>query len=328
MLTARSTTANRTPPSSQHSARFCSESRSSCEFSVSPFTTSPLWKARILSTSLENRCEAPGCCDQRSNRAGKSSLLDALCLALFDATPRLQQVGRLAELTDGERQSDPRMLLRRGAGEGFAEVAFVGVDQQEWTARWHVWRSHKRPDGSLQQVEMTLFRGHIPPGGQGTPEASGKKTEVREAILEKVGLRFDQFTRAVLLAQNDFARFLTADDKQRGDSSALTGTERFEAISQAVYRRCDEERRAIGSLEAKLEGSQPLTNDARAEAEAAQRAAADTVARLETELTRRQDVAKWFTELRRLTGDLAKANDDLRRAKDAMPRPIVERTWN
>ena len=155
--------------------------------------------------------------------AGKSSLLDALCLALFDATPRLQQVGRLAELTDGERQSDPRMLLRRGAGEGFAEVAFVGVDQREWTARWHVWRSHKRPDGSLQQVEMTLFRGHIPPGGQGTHEASGKKTEVREAIVEKVGLRFDQFTRAVLLAQNDFARFLTADDKQCGNSSGSNG---------------------------------------------------------------------------------------------------------
>ena len=48
--------------------------------------------------------------------AGKSSLLDALCLALFDATPRLKHVGQLQEINRGEKQNNSRTLLRRGSG--------------------------------------------------------------------------------------------------------------------------------------------------------------------------------------------------------------------
>ena len=103
------------------------------------FTRDPLRSAGLFSIS-------------GATGAGKSTLLDALCLALYDATPRLNQVGRLAELANGEKQNDPRNLLRRGAGEGFTEVAFVGVDGQTWTARWRVRRSRRSADGALQNV--------------------------------------------------------------------------------------------------------------------------------------------------------------------------------
>lgn len=86
------------------------------------FTRDPLRSAGLFSIS-------------GATGAGKSTLLDALCLALYDATPRLNQVGRLAELANGEKQNDPRNLLRRGAGEGFAEVAFMGVDGRTYTPR-------------------------------------------------------------------------------------------------------------------------------------------------------------------------------------------------
>ena len=78
------------------------------------FTKDPLRTAGLFSIS-------------GATGAGKSTLLDALCLALFDQTPRLNQVGRLADLTNGEKQNDTRMLLRRNTAYGFAEVAFVGV---------------------------------------------------------------------------------------------------------------------------------------------------------------------------------------------------------
>ena len=116
------------------------------------FTRDPLRSAGLFSIS-------------GATGAGKSTLLDALCLALYDATPRLNQVGRLAELANGEKQNDPRNLLRRGAGEGFTEVAFVGVDGQAWTSRWRVRRSRRSADGALQNVEMALYKGHIAPGG-------------------------------------------------------------------------------------------------------------------------------------------------------------------
>ena len=171
--------------------------------------------------------------------SGKSTLLDAICLALYERTPRLNGIRGAVKLADGGdsiSQKDPANLLRRGTGEGFAEVAFVGVDNAIYTARWTVRRARNRPDGALQKTEMVLLRGNIPAGTDGAIEQGGKKTEVIPVIAAKVGLSFEQFTRAVLLAQNDFATFLKADDKDRAEIlQALTGTERFEAISIAIF---------------------------------------------------------------------------------------------
>lgn len=62
--------------------------------------------------------------------AGKSTILDALCLALYDKTPRFAASGESLFLSDvGENQvnqSDVKNILRRGTGEGFAEVDFLG----------------------------------------------------------------------------------------------------------------------------------------------------------------------------------------------------------
>jgi DNA repair protein SbcC/Rad50 len=209
------------------------------------FTKEPLRSAGLYSIS-------------GATGAGKSTLLDALCLALYDATPRLQNVGRLYELRQeksekGERQDDTRSLLRRGAADGFAEVAFIGVDQQVWTARWSVRRGYKKADGKLQAVEMVLYRGLIDVGTNGQVEVGGRKLGVLAAIETKIGLTFEQFTRAVLLAQNDFAAFLKADDRQRAEIlQALTGTELFEKISQEIHRRSSEEKKQYELIDTQL----------------------------------------------------------------------------
>ena len=187
-----------------------------------------------------------------STGSGKSTLLDALCLALYERTPRLDGVRGAIKLPDGSdlvSQSDPANLLRRGAGEGFAEVAFIGLDSAIYTARWNVRRARNRPDGVLQKTELTLFRGDVKSAREGVIEQGGKKSEVLPAIAAKIGLSFEQFTRAVLLAQNDFATFLKADDRERAEIlQALTGTERFEAISRAVFDRYSTKLKEIGAL--------------------------------------------------------------------------------
>ena len=278
------------------------------------FTKDPLRTAGLFSIS-------------GATGAGKSTLLDALCLALFDQTPRLNQVGRLAELTNGERQNDTRMLLRRNTAYGFAEVAFVGVDQQQWTARWSVRRSHNKPDGKLQQVEMALFRGHIAPGGEGIVAEGGKKTLVKDAIVEKIGLTFEQFTRAVLLAQNDFATFLKADDRQRAEIlQALTGTEHFEAISRAVFARCADEKKCMETLEAQLQGYQPLTAEARTEADEAALLAARRVQQIDVNLKLQEAHAHWFRQHAKLLADGRTAQADSTAAVERRDAAVDRRT--
>jgi DNA repair protein SbcC/Rad50 len=215
----------------------------------------------------------------------------------------------------GERQNDPRNLLRRGAGEGFAEVAFLGVDGQPWTSRWRVRRSRRSADGALQSVEMTLYRGHISAGGEGPVADGGKKTLVLKSIEEKIGLTFEQFTRAVLLAQNDFATFLKAEDKERAEIlQALTGTAHFESISRSVFLRCGVEQKALESLGSLLAGNAPLTEPARAEAEAARALAEQQLATVESRHKELQSHADWFSTHSKLTAEKSRADETLQQA--------------
>lgn len=84
--------------------------------------------------------------------SGKSTLLDAMCLALFGSTPRLRQMPGAGTLPQDEsvQLRDPRTLLRRGCSHAFAEVTFLGVDDQRYSASWSVRRARNSPNGKIQ----------------------------------------------------------------------------------------------------------------------------------------------------------------------------------
>lgn len=191
--------------------------------------------------------------------AGKSTLLDALCLALYDQTPRLlQAAGQGIRLIDvGEETlppQDPRNLLRRGCAEGYAEVEFIGNDQQHYRSRWSVRRARGKTDGKLQASEMTLS---ILPEDQ---RIGGLKTEVQHEIRRRLGLNFGQFTRAVLLAQNEFSVFLKAADGERAELlETLTGTETYSQLSKRAFDRAKQEKHQLDLLQAQLSQQQPLS---------------------------------------------------------------------
>lgn len=168
--------------------------------------------------------------------AGKSTLLDALCLALYDKAPRFAtsvESVNLADVGDNQiNQSDVRNLLRRGTSDGYAEVDFLGIDGRRYRSRWSVRRTRNKISGSLQPQTLEVKELDTEKEFQGT------KKELLIQLVELVGLTYEQFTRTVLLAQNDFATFL----KSKGAAKAellekLTGTGVYSRISQEVYAR-------------------------------------------------------------------------------------------
>lgn len=201
--------------------------------------------------------------------AGKSTLLDALCLALYDDTPRLvRATAKGVNLPDVGDQTiaprDPRSLLRKSAAEGYAEVDFAGSDGIAYRARWSVRRARNRPDGKLQPSEMALHR-----IADGQVMAGNLKTEVLPEIERRIGLSFSQFTRAVLLAQNDFAAFLKASDDERAELlQTLTGTDLFSDISRRAFERNKAEKDQLQRQQEQLADQQPLDPAARGELEA------------------------------------------------------------
>jgi exonuclease SbcC len=210
--------------------------------------------------------------------AGKSTLLDALCLALYDRTPRLQQAGsKGVQLRDVGDETlaphDARNLLRRGCAEGYAEVDFVGNDQQHYRSRWSVRRARARTDGKLQSSEMELLR------LSDLQRLGGKKTEVQDEIVQKLGLNFEQFTRAVLLAQNEFSVFLKAPDDERASLlETLTGTDEYSRISMRAFERAKAEKARLDELANRLALVQPMEGDQRQMLEARKQALEQRVA--------------------------------------------------
>ena len=97
------------------------------------FTTEPLCSAGIFAIT-------------GPTGAGKSTILDALWLALYAKTPRYleaKESGIDVQDVGGStiNQSDPRGILRDGTAEGFAEVDFVAVDGQHYRANWNIRRA-------------------------------------------------------------------------------------------------------------------------------------------------------------------------------------------
>ncbi|MBE2168699.1 MULTISPECIES: AAA family ATPase [unclassified Cobetia] len=196
--------------------------------------------------------------------AGKSTLLDALCLALYGTTPRLRQTPSGGQLEDvGEHQltlKDPRSLLRRGCGEGKAEVDFIGRDGLRYRASWTVSRARGKPGGRLQNAKQHL---QLLPTGDDTQPAQTLNTTSNDAkalIIDRLGLNFEQFTRAVLLAQSEFSAFLRANDNERSELlEKLTDTGHYSEISMAAHERERAAREAVNELERKLEGQLPAS---------------------------------------------------------------------
>ena len=181
--------------------------------------------------------------------AGKSTILDALSIALYGEVPRHKSAEGGRAGSDDLSVSDSRNLMRRGTSEAFAEVEFVGGDQKHYIARWSVRRARHQAKGALQAAEHTLT-------DVATQQVfPGKKGEILHQIEERIGLSYPQFCRSVLLAQNDFSAFLKAKDDERSLLlEALTGSEIYTKVSAAAFARKKELERNLDSFESLLMG--------------------------------------------------------------------------
>ncbi|UMR30156.1 AAA family ATPase [Massilia sp. MB5] len=228
--------------------------------------------------------------------AGKSTLLDALCLALYDDTPRLLKAsGKTPDVGDPISSQDSRTLLRRGTPEGYAEVDFVGGDGAPYRARWSVRRSRTRADGLLQPTAMTL---HLLPGLQ---PIGATKTEVKAEIEKRIGLSFEQFTRAVLLAQNEFATFLKAGDDERGTLlETLTGSNVYSDISIRAHERAKLEKLALEKLFDRLADQKPMGSEERANAETQRNAADQALVALDERKSGLETQLRWHQQTDKL----------------------------
>ena len=152
--------------------------------------------------------------------SGKTTILDAICLALYGQTPRLKIISKSTS-----------EIMTRNTGECFAEVVFESQKGQ-FVCHWSQRRAYGKPDGDLQQpkheISEYLSRNIL----------ENKLSRVIGKVIETTGLDYQQFTRSIMLAQGDFAAFLNANADERAPIlEKITGTAIYSEISKKVHER-------------------------------------------------------------------------------------------
>ena len=234
--------------------------------------------------------------------AGKSTILDAMCLALFNRIPRLKDSdGKLQDMDGSELPTNsPLTVLRRGTAHGFAELTFVAQDQKIYLARWELKRSREKADGKLQSVQRYLKC--ITDG-----VTVADKTKAVDISIQKITqLSFEQFTRAVLLAQSEVTAFLKARDNERGELlEYLTDSAIFAKIGQLAFERT----KAVASKRKELEsflGNVDILSDEQVTELNLQFNQVDTdYKKFETEKIQLEQQRQWFERQQKLHIDIA-----------------------
>ncbi|WP_458089769.1 AAA family ATPase [Streptomyces malaysiensis] len=178
--------------------------------------------------------------------AGKTSVLDAVCYALYGQVPGARQGSGLSLRSDHAEPLTPTEVVLEFA---------VGERRLEITRRPEQPRPKKRGTGMTREKAQTLLREYAPAtsstsAGAGEWKAlSRSHQEIGEEIAQLVGMSREQFCQVVLLPQGDFARFLRADELARGKLlGKLFDTGRFAAVEErlAELRRAAEKRVVAG----------------------------------------------------------------------------------
>ncbi len=166
--------------------------------------------------------------------AGKSTLMDAVSLALFGQTPRL---------SGGHGQADetPGLIVSRGAGEACAELEFSRAEigqVQRYRASWRCRRARGKADGELQAPVRALEKQRA--DGSWEMLVSDTRAKTFQPYFTTVldGMSIQDFKRAVLLAQGEFAAFLEAtEDERAAILERLTDTGKYLKIGALANER-------------------------------------------------------------------------------------------
>ena len=246
--------------------------------------------------------------------AGKTTVLDAVSLALYGRTPRL------STLSKSENE-----IMTRGTGYAAAEVTFQ-TNGRRYRAQWEQRRARLKPDGQLQPAQVSLFE--FQPETATWLSVADKVKTFTTKIQAVTGMTFEQFTRTMLLAQGNFAAFLKAETDDRAAMlERITGTEIYSRISEAAYERFAAEKEKLGQLETQLAASGTLSAEDRDATAARQKAKTEEAAALGKTLETLKAQLALYTRAAEIETSLAKTRNDLTCARTDAERqtPLKEK---
>lgn len=182
--------------------------------------------------------------------AGKTTILDAICLALYGETPRINSISKSSN-----------EVMTRQTAECFAEVV-IDLNGEQYRCRWGQRRAYNKADGNLQDATHEIAKINIDDSSKGDELLESTLKHTKNKIIELTRMDFQQFTRSILLAQGSFSAFLKAKADERADIlEKITGTDIYATISTQVHDKKRTEEEILSKLQYGLDGLTLLDTD-------------------------------------------------------------------
>ncbi|MCP9236503.1 AAA family ATPase [Lewinella sp. JB7] len=232
--------------------------------------------------------------------AGKTTILDAITLALYGQTERNKAT------TEANREVST--VMTHGTAHCRAEVEFETTDGR-YRSVWRRRRAHKKVGRDLQPSEREISR--FNPQSGSFDILATKKREVDRLTEEIVGLNFERFVRSVMLTQGAFDRFLKSTSGEKAEIlEQITGTDVYKELSEAAFRRHKLAREAYERVKESISQRMPLEAGARAALEAELEEGSKHIIAWTNEVARWTGLRERYLTVDKLTHQLRQVRED------------------
>ena len=256
--------------------------------------------------------------------SGKSTILDAICLALYNRAPRYpkkkgdrnQGIEIYGQPDADEKKrlapTDGRNILTHGKKLGYSKLTFRANDGCVYRAEWSVQFKLKNYDNVITK----LYRITVANGTLHENEADWNQ------LPQIIGLDFERFLRTVLIAQGSFANFINAKEEERYEllEKLIGSEETYVRIAREIKKKKDDATEAYKTMSISLAAvEQNRLDDEQLERlkaeietlEAAEKQFADA-------LQRTKDSLQWYADDEAKAGAVKEYETKLAEAKKAL----------
>ncbi|OYT11625.1 MAG: hypothetical protein B6I18_03495 [Bacteroidetes bacterium 4572_112] len=219
--------------------------------------------------------------------AGKTTILDAISIALYREVPRFNSGSSKASLED---------VVSYGSANAFVLLHFEnkGILYESY---WGI-RVKQKNGKPLKNIDEKVRLKNITDSKIIAESVSEVRTQV-EAILQ---LNFKQFLRSVMLAQGEFAAFLSADKKTKGELlEQITGEEIYKRIGEEINARIYSERRKLEEIKNRINSVDLISDELRAELNTENKIIEEKLTNLSEEINRLKSIEQWYKHADELT---------------------------
>ena len=229
-----------------------------------------------------------------STGSGKTTILDSITIALYHSVPRFN--GTKASLLD---------VVSHGATEAFSRVTFENSNEK-YEAYWGIRLASKT--GKLlskpqEEVRLKNLTSEVTMAEQ--------KRAVIEGVTKVTQLDYDQFLRSVMLAQGEFASFLTAKGSEKGRLlEQITGERIYKKIGQAILDRRTLEDNKLNEIKSKINFEDILTEERSIELQQNDKQLDVKIKDVESEIASFQKIVDWYQKSKELSAQTEKLEQD------------------